>query len=325
MIQEYTIQNEEIKVTAINYGAAITGIYTKDKDGHFENIVANYEDLEQYSQDKDTYLNAVVGPISGRIQYGKCENLHLSINNGNHHLHGGYNSIAYQKFDCKIEENSLLFTLKTTHEMDGYPEGFVLYKIKYTIVKNQLIIDLKATPPKHYPLFMTTHTYFNLSGDLKRDILSQEICIPSNHRVCIHKDGHPYKIEKIKKQGTFDFNTSRSFKDAFCVDEEEFRWTLGYDCSFVLKTGELELYDPISGRRMNMYTTAPSVVMYTSNYFKDDLCFKNHIHGRQFLTVALEPQEIPNGMNIEQVCKDRYYHNKDNPFIQQTIYTFYTK
>lgn len=322
MIQEYIIQNEEIKVTAINYGAAITGIYTKDKDGIFENIVANYEDIGQYAQDKDTYLNAVVGPISGRIQYGKCADLHLSINNGRHHLHGGHDSIAYQKFDCKVEANSLLFTLKATHERDGYPEGFVLYEIKYTIENNQLIIDLRATPQKRYPLFLTTHTYFNLSGDLKRDILSQKICIPSNRRVCIHKDGHPYKIEKINKQGTFDFNTSRSFKDAFCIDEEEFQWTLGYDCSFILETRELELYDPVSKRRMKIHTTAPSIVMYTSNYFKEDLIFKNHVQGRQFLTVALEPQEIPNGINIEEIDSSNYYHDATNPFVQQTIYTF---
>lgn len=322
MIQEYIIQNEEIKVTAINYGAAITGIYTKDKDGKFENIVCNYEDINDYINQPGPYLNEVVGPTAGRIAYGKCGTMNLSINSSPHHLHGGNKSISFQFFQCEQKEDRLIFTLLTNHVEDGYPQGDVLYKVTYQIKNNSLIIKHEATPKNEYPLYMTSHLYFNLSGNLKRDILSQELMIDSSKRVSIHPKGHPDKIQTIEKNSAFDFKTIRNIGDAFETGDKEFEWTRGFDCAYIFDNKDLRMYDPISKREMKITTTANSVVVYSSNYFDDSLQFKNNISGKPQLALALETQQIPNGINIENIDSNKYYHNYNQPFYQQTEYKF---
>lgn len=72
-IREYVIENDEIKVTALNYGAIITGIYTKDINSKIENVVASFYHKEDYVSNPEPYLNSVVGSTAGRIAYGTYE------------------------------------------------------------------------------------------------------------------------------------------------------------------------------------------------------------------------------------------------------------
>lgn len=321
MIQEYTIQNEQIKVTAINYGAAITGIYTKDINGISENIVCNYQDINDYINQPDPYLNQVVGPTSGRIAYGQCDTLRLKINSEPHHLHGGTKSVSFQFFDCEQTEDTLVFSLSTTHDEDGYPKGTVDYQITYRIFENNLEVTHQAKPQVKYPLYLTSHLYFNLSGNLQRDILSQKLLINASKRVAIDPEGHPVKIVDIKENSTFDFHKLTTIKQAFEKSDPEFEWTRGYDCAYIFDEPQIIMYDPVSKRELSVSTTANSVVVYSANFFDDKLIFTNGIKGKSQLALALETQKIPNGINIDGVNSQDYYHDQDHPFIQKTTYT----
>ena len=101
-VYAYTIQNEAIHMTALNFGAVITELKTSDRSGNMENVVAAFSDIMDYERQQGPYLNAVVAPVAGRIAYGSysMENTvhQLSINNGCHHLHGGTGGISRQLF-----------------------------------------------------------------------------------------------------------------------------------------------------------------------------------------------------------------------------------
>lgn len=323
--KEYTIENEVLKLTAIAYGAAITGIYMKDRNGVSENIVASFRDPQDYERQGGPYLNAIVGPTAGRIAYGKYtmdgQSHQLSINAAPHHLHGGYSGISKKMFTVTEHEQELKFHLVTTHEEDGYPQGEYSYEITYRLDGANLIMDLKGTPPTKSLLYMTSHLYFNLAGNMKEPVIDHELTLPTYVKAAIHPDGHPYKLESIEPHSPFDFTTPVTLRKQIDRHPDEFAITKALDTPFLLEKDDVILYHKESGRELRMRSSANSVVVYTANYFDESLIFQQGNHGYPLCAVALEPQELPNGVNIPEACVHPFA-DEHHPFKQTTTYHF---
>src|SRR6478672_8276443 len=88
----YHLSNDSIEVKLTNYGCTIVSIVTPDKTGHRQNIVAGFDNLEQYTQDHP-YFGCVIGRYANRIAKGTFsidgERFQLDLNDGMNHLHGG--------------------------------------------------------------------------------------------------------------------------------------------------------------------------------------------------------------------------------------------
>ena len=321
---EYTISNDEVELSVLNFGATVTSIRTKDKDGKVENILASFDDVESYFSKPGPYLNAMVGPVAGRIGYGQYSingEVHsLSINNGKNHLHGGTSGISKQFFNVEKDTNSITLTLDTDHDVDGFT-GTYHYEIKYILNKNTLTIEAKCTPENKTILNMTSHMYFNLSGELKNSINEHLLTLPASKKTKIHEDGQPCCIMPIIEGSAFDFRTAKLIGRNFEIGDEEFNITRGYDTAFVLNGDEpIELVDKESGRTLEIHTDQKSVVVYSANYFDDDLTLNEGRKGYPFSCLAMETQDTPNGINIEGVSTKIY--DKDTPYNQKTTYIF---
>lgn len=323
-VYEYTIENEVLKLTALNFGATITGIYIKE-DQHFENMVTSFQDIMDYERQGGPYLNAIVGPVAGRIAYGSYkmneEKHHLSVNNGLHHLHGGASGISKKNFTVREDGDTLHFHMETTHDEDGFPKGTYTYDVSYRLCGNQLTISYCGIPPVLSLMNMTSHLYFNLSGDMKDSICTHDIYIPSVQKEVIHSDGHPYKIEDIKKGSAFDFSTMRNIGDNYKLNDPEFAYTKAFDTPFLLEKKPILLYHKNSERLLRIQSDSPCVVMYTANYFDEALLWQNGTHGYPMCAVALETQDIANGVNIPH-CSAHPFSDKKHPYHQTTTYTF---
>lgn len=324
-VYEYTIENEVLTLTALNFGATITGIYLKETKQKSENMVASFRDIMDYERQGGPYLNAIVGPAAGRIAYGTYqmhdEQHQLSVNNGLHHLHGGMSGISKKHFTVQEETDTLHFHMETTHDEDGYPKGTYTYDVTYRICGNQLIISYCGIPPVTSLMNMTSHLYFNLSGDMKESICTHDLCIPCTKKEGIHPDGHPYKIENIKKDSAFDFSVMQNIGDKYNISDSEFTYTKAFDTPFLLEKKPILLYHKNSGRLLRIQSDAPCVVMYTANYFDDNLIWQNGTHGYPMCAIALETQDIANGVNISH-CDAHPFADKQHPYHQTTTYTF---
>lgn len=319
---EYSIENEYLKVTALNFGGTISGIYWKE-DG--TNLVASFLNPQDYIEQGGPYLNALVGPVAGRIAYGRYElngsEQQLSINNGAHHLHGGETGISKQVFQVtKESDTKLIFTLSTTHEADGYPSGLYHYHVSYELVEQALIIQYHCTPPSTSLINMTNHAYFNLSG-MQRDIRHHQLYLPSTKKCKIEKECHPSELYDIEKQSAYDFTTLCDIQENLEKGDPEFAYTLQYDTPFLLDKGELTLYDPESKHRLDITTDQSSVVVYTANWFDDALIFENESKGYPMCSIALETQDIPNGINIKDSNAHQVF-DEQHPYTQTTTYRF---
>lgn len=322
-VLEYTIENEVLRVTVLNFGGTISGIYFKE-DGKETNMVASYANKQDYIDQGGPYLNALVGPVAGRIAYGRYHlrgPRQLSINNGAHHLHGGASGISKKLFTItQVNDTQLRLQLDTSHEEDGYPKGIYHYDIRYTLNEDALCIKYHCTPPAVSLLNMTSHLYFNLNG-MNEDIRHHQLQMASTKKCRIEKECHPSEIYEIKANSAFDFTTLRDIQLNLEKGDPEFQHTIYYDTPFLLDEGNLTLYDPKSHHQLQISTDQSSVVVYTANWFDDKLTFENNSKGKALCCIALETQDVPNGINMRGYQHQQVY-DPTHPYTQTTTYRF---
>ena len=132
-VYAYTLKNEKISLTVLDYGATIQSLTFEDRD-----VVLGYDTLEGYVNN-DGYLGAVVGRVANRIS-GSSFKLNgkkysLYANDGKNSLHGGkigFDKVVWAVAD--IYSNSITFQYLSPDKEEGYP-GNLLVKVKYYIGK----------------------------------------------------------------------------------------------------------------------------------------------------------------------------------------------
>ncbi|MFN7252649.1 MAG: aldose epimerase family protein [Anaerobacillus sp.] len=307
-VYSYTLRNQlGIEMKCIEYGCIITDILIPDANGTVENIVLGFNTLEEY-QKYSPYFGAVCGRVAGRITRGQFEldgkTYQLPVNDGNNHLHGGvagfdkvvWNSTAIETADGL----SVVFTRLSPNGEEGYP-GNVEMKVTYTITNDSAFsIKYEAETDETTLLNVTNHTYFNLSGDAKRDILNHSLQLKSNQFVELNAELVPTG-EQLSVEGTpFDFRTGRKIIDgATSAHPQNQLAGEGYDHPFLLsenKQNEIILSDEESGRSLVIETDQPCVVLYTGTQLQDDYKIGD-VQSRKYLGLCLETQGVPDAIN----------------------------
>jgi len=294
------VKQENIEITFMDYGAAILSILVPDKNGLFETVLMGYEDLESYIENP-IYLNAIIGPTSGRIKdatfniNGKeyvLDKNHLNMAN----LHGGSETFAYKVFDYHIVDNldstKVIFTLYKKQEESKYP-GNQKIEIIYTIEDGKLYIEFNADTDEDTLLNLTNHAYFNLSGNLKSKILNHELYLNSSNIIQLDQYSIPYKVENI-------LYTNLDYKNPRKVQSNGFT---GIDHPFLIDEVNIEipcaiLKDSVSKRKLEVYTNYECFVCYTHEY-PDDSKLLFGIEQIKNMGICFETQHAPNGINID--------------------------
>src|SRR5690606_11758401 len=116
----------------------------------------------------------------------------LARNNNGNHLHGGLK--GFDKVYWNIEPiasdsgQAIRLTYLSPDMEEGYP-GNLSVEVVYTLSdNNKLSIDYRATTDKPTVVNLTNHTYFNLTGDAKRDILDHELTLHAPQYIPVDKD-----------------------------------------------------------------------------------------------------------------------------------------
>lgn len=307
-IYEYTLKNNNgMRVNILNLGGIITGIYIPDKNGVVENVVVGWKNHEEYKDDNGC-TGAIVGRTAGRIADGKITisgtSYDITKNSGKNTLHGGnigFNKKVWNASTFESEEKVVL-VLETLSEdgEEGYP-GKVNVSVRYSLNnENELSIEYCGTSDKDTLLNMTNHTYFNLSGDLKRSVLDQVLTIKGSNIGGLREDG-ALSGEVIDIKGTeFDFNSPKEIGRDINGEHKQLKLGNGYDHPWILDKGnqvKAKLEDRESGRSMEVYTDREAVVVYTTNYPVDN----KELYCGGFLKekygICFETQSMPIGEN----------------------------
>lgn len=311
-IQLFTLTNSqgmEVKVT--NYGAIITSIKVPDREGSLADVTLGYDDVADYINAVDKpYFGAVVGRYGNRIANGKFtidgQEYTLATNNGPNSLHGGI--IGFDKVVWDAEptgDNGVKLTYLAKDNEEGYP-GNLTATVTYTLTEdNEIVVDYHATTDKATPVNLTQHAYFNLKGEGEGTILDHELMINADHYTPVDETLIPTG-EIAPVAGTpFDFTEAKPIGRDIEQEHEQLKFGGGYDHNWVLNRPEgddgLQLaatvYEPSSGRVLEVRTTEPGVQFYCGNFLTGVLKGKSgkpYVHRGGF---CLETQHYPDSPN----------------------------
>ena len=304
-VEQYTLTNSHgAFCKIITYGGIITELQVPDKNGELGDVVVGFDNLEQYLAGHP-YFGAITGRFANRIAKGKFmldgKTYSLAINNGPNALHGGLKGFDKVVWKATLSESKDSATLKLDYTSVDSEEGFpgtLKVTVTYAFTdKNELRIDYDAVTDKATPINLTNHSYFSLAGS--GDVFGHELMLAAKNFTPTDDTLIPTGEIKSVKGTPFDFTEKKSIgKDIEKLFAQPHR---GYDHNFVLDNQgkglalAARVFEPKSGRVMEVLTEEPGVQLYTAN-FLGDTRGKGKEYG-QYSAFCLETQHYPDSVN----------------------------
>ena len=333
-IFEYRLKNKQgSEVRLITLGATITYLGVPNKFGVIENVVLNLDSPEYYYT-HGCHFGTIVGRFANRIANGKIEIdnqvYHLGQNEGDKHFHGGKNGFHLQIWEVASftdsDEPSITFKHTSPDLHDGYP-GEVKVNVTYTFTnENALEIQYHAETTKKTILNLTSHAYFNLTGDFTKTILDHRLKLDAQQYLEINDNLLPTGEFLDVKESPFDFTNEKAIGKDLFQNHPQFKNTAGYDHCYVLNDKKefntiAYLKEPLSGRVMTITTNKPGLQLYTGNFLKDVINPSGGTYQPR-TAICLETQHYPDAPNHENFPSSLV--TPDKPYNYKTIYTFTT-
>jgi aldose 1-epimerase len=309
-VDVFTLTNANgLEVRAITYGAYVVSLRTPDRQGRLDDVVLGFDTLEGYLK-SGSHMGSVVGRYGNRIANARFtldgKTYPLAANDGVNHLHGGVKG-----FDRHVwageevrqgDDVGVRFTLVSPDGDEGYP-GRLQTTVTYTLTpKNELVVDYAATTDKPTLVNLTQHSYFNLAGQAKGDVL--------DHMLTIHADRYTPVAAGLIPTGAIaptegtplDFRQATRIGARIDQPHEQLQLGKGYDHNYVVnRTGPglvpaARVVDPSSGRVMEVSTTEPGLQLYTGNWLGEEKGKNGRVYPRRS-GLCLETQHYPDSPN----------------------------
>ncbi|HTW93737.1 MAG TPA: aldose epimerase family protein [Tepidisphaeraceae bacterium] len=274
-ITQYILTNNKGSYACIiNYGAIVTNLFVPDKTGKLGDVVLGFDSVADYAN-AGPFMGCIAGRYANRIANGMFtldgETYALPLNAGMNTLHGGFKGYAKRVWDADAgvtpDGPTLRLSLLDPDGEEGFP-GNVKVTVYYTMTNdNALKVQYFATTDKATPINLTHHSYFNLRADGNTDVLAYVCKIDADHYIPADASLIPTGQIAPVAGTPFDFTKAKFIGQ----DIKQCPGTPpGYDHTMVLdkQPGEfskaVDVYDPVSGRLLECWTTEPGVHFYTA-------------------------------------------------------------
>lgn len=272
----YTLTNtNRLRARIMDYGAILVSLEVPDRDSKLADITLGFDDLDPYVK-RNPLFGAIVGRYANRIANASFTldgiEYKLTANAGKNHIHGGRNKrfdkVMWEGRQFQSDKDVIVrFTYISKDGDEGFP-GNLKCAVTYTLTSNnELKISYKATTDKPTIVNLTNHSYFNLAGEGNGDVLEHQIMINADYFTPADKALIPTGEILRVKDTPLDFTEPRTIGSRIA----ELTQTRGYDHNYVLKSSKgtmvlaARVFEPSSGRVMEVYTTEPGMQFYTAN------------------------------------------------------------
>lgn len=329
-LARYTISSSGINATFIPYGARLTDLFVKDRDGIAQDVVMGYDESESYLRDSATrhsYMGAIVGRYANRIRNGTFtldDNVyHIPKNSANRStLHGGNTGYDQRNWTLASHtQSSITFSLYD-HAFEGFP-GDVMNYATYTVSPGpRFTTRLVSVPLTHKtPIMLSNHIYWSLGGFVNhaaQKVYSSTLHMPYSSRyVQVALDQVPNgTIGSVHgtyldytKPATIGSKILSGPKDSCGVD------CTGYNNAMILdrprSSGHesadlvvLSMSSPETGIKMDVRTNQQNLEIFSCNFFNGNIPVKSsQVHTGvkgsydRHGCVVIEPQGWVDGIN----------------------------
>ena len=312
-VERITLTNASgMSASIMTLGATLQSLMVPDRTGNPGDVVLGHDTAPEYLV-KPQFFGVSVGRFANRIAKGRFtldgKEYTLETNDGPNHLHGGLNG-----FDKKMwtivsikdgpEARAVLRYVSPDGE-GGYP-GTLTATVTYALnEKNELSIEYRATTTSPTIVNLTNHAYFDLSaGVAPGGVMDQKLTLHADAFTPVDATLIPTGERRSVGGTPFDFRQPTAV-GARVRDgrDEQIRIGAGYDHNFIVngEAGKLRpaarLEDPLSGRVMDMFVTAPGVQFYSGNFLDGSVTGRGGRLYRQGDGLCLEPQVFPDAPN----------------------------
>jgi aldose 1-epimerase len=336
-ISQYTLTNSQgMTMKVINYGGRITHLMAPDKNGTFEDVVLGSDSLATYLR-PNPYFGALIGRYGNRIAKGKFaldgKTYSLGQNNKSNNLHGGpkgFDQRVWTIDEHQVDNGTAIKLSYLSNDLEeGFPGNFQAEVIYHLTDSNELKISYRGTTDKKTIANLTQHSYFNLSGNTKSDILGHELFIDADQFVPVDNTLIPTGELKKVSETPFDFKTPTAIGSRINKDDQQLKFGGGYDHCWVLnQTADslklaATLHDPASGRVMSVYTTEPGIQFYSGNFLDGTITGKYNTAYKHRYGLCLETEHFPDSPNQKNFPS--VVLNPGEVYSTQTVYAFSVK
>jgi aldose 1-epimerase len=301
----YSLEDGKIEVRIMTYGGIVVSLRAPDRNGKLDDIVLGCDSVEKYEA-QTAHFGGIVGRYANRIAHGTLQlgghTYSIPKNDGDNSLHGGTRGFDKMVWQGKQIPDGVELTYVSKDGEQGFP-GTLTTIVRYTLSESALRIDYSATTDKATVLNLTNHSYFNLAGQGKGDILGHVLKIDASRMTPV--DAGLIPTGELKSIGgtPFDFRKPHAVGERINADDVQLRLGRGYDHNFVLDhpAGELaeaaEVYEPATGRILRVLTTEPGLQFYTGNFLDGSITGKEgRVYNRRF-ALCLETEHFPDSPN----------------------------
>ena len=303
----YELTNAKgLRASVIDYGAILVSLEVPDRDGKFADVALGFDDLDSYLK-RNPLFGATVGRYANRIANARFTldgtEYKLTANAGKNHIHGGrdkrFDKVMWEGRSFQSsEEVSVRFSYLSKDGDEGFP-GNLNCIVTYILTNgNELKISYEATTDKPTIVNLTNHSYFNLAGAGNGDVLSHEMIINADYYTPSDTGLIPTGEILSVKDTPLDFTEPKTIGARI----GQLTRTGGYDHNYVLKNSGCALilaarvYEPASGRVMEVHTTEPGMQFYTANGMKAIMGKGGKIYDRHY-GFCLETEHFPDSPN----------------------------
>lgn len=306
-IDLYTLTNHDGLTARIStYGGALVSLQVPDRTGKIVDIVRGFDSLDGYLDPAHSHIGAIIGRYANSIRGAQftLEGTTYRLNNTStaggaaNTQHGGpigFDKRAWHGAAHDGPSPSLTLTYTSLDGEMNFP-GTLKVTVVYTLSGHDLRIDYRAVTDKPTVLNLTNHSYFNLKGAGNGDVLE--------HRLQVDADADSTADGRIRPvAGTpFDFRTPTAI--GLHIDDPQLAGQRGYNQNFIIrgKPGTLRhaarVEESTTGRVLDVFTTQPSMELYSANNNPAPLAGK---HGELYIqhgAFCLETQHYPNAPNV---------------------------
>lgn len=301
----------------ISYGARWTNMLVPDKNGKYNDVILGFDTLSGYEEAGEMYHGATVGRVCGRISNssfrlnGKIYNLSSNDVYGkpkHNHLHGGMSGFHVKRwfpiaFKTKEHEEAVSFYYTSKDGEEGYP-GNLLVKVTYILTDSDILrMIYEAKSDQDTIVNMTNHAFFNLSGEPCSSILEHKLQLNASAIIECDRELIPTGSLLSSDNSPVFFEQESFIKDAICQSHSQVIKDIGFSIAYMLKERNVLLHkaaclsDSKSGRSLEIYTTQPSIQVYTAYFMDGKDIGKNGIPYYSGAGVALEPQGFPDAVH----------------------------
>lgn len=304
-VELYSLADGKVEVGIMTYGATVVSLRTPDRSGKLDDVVLGYDAADKYVA-KTPYFGAIVGRYANRIAHGTFQldgkTYSIPKNDGDNALHGGIRGFDKVVWTANVIADGVELTYVSKDGDQGFP-GTLTTIVRYTLNSSALRIDYSATTDKDTVLNLANHSYFNLAGQGKGDVLGHVLKIDASRMTPVDAGLIPTGELKSVEGTPFDFRTPHAIGERINADDAQLRLGRGYDHNFILdrSSGQLteaaEVYEPTTGRILQVLTTEPGVQFYTGNFLDGSITGKEGRTYKQRFAFCLETQHFPDSPN----------------------------